>query len=287
MSQPTSTFQGSSSHLNMVIVSPTSTSPSSLSKQNSAVSIETTYLPLKQPSSMLEVTVAHSERSTNELSIVEPERKTYREQLSQTRIYDYSEEGKSDKIYRKSILYDLMKYDIREDVKHEADKIFSELNATLKSIQRIKAIIICLYEAYRVKIPGAPKTIKKIAEMVGYRGKLTRCNAAMYYRGSRYRRPSKIHDARDYITEYLRHFSIDESQSIEIRSIADYVIEKDIEEDEILADKRPTIVAIALIKYYFNIHGIKYDQTVMIDLVDRQIATIDDVCSIIKRLDNE
>lgn len=220
-----------------------------------------------------------------EIAELQPEDMTYQQRMENTTMCDYSELEHKDDMKKKSIKTDLGSYDIPDDIKRKADEIFMKFNAVCKGSQRKKAIISCLHEAYRIS-DCVPMSKKQIAQMIGYEGDLNRCDLLMYHSSSTYVRESRYRGPLEFIPSFLDQFQVAEEHWDEIMTMAKEVIAKDDEENEDLDQKKPNIVAIAFIKYYFDTNGIAYDGEKMMNTIDRKMATIDEVIHIIQDLEN-
>jgi len=70
----------------------------------------------------------------------------------------------SDKIVVKSILQDMVSFDISPDIKEKANDVYNMLDiSTKRGGRRKKVVFFCLYEAHRLmRIPIDPKDLAKI-----------------------------------------------------------------------------------------------------------------------------
>lgn len=170
----------------------------------------------------------------------------------------------------KSILSDLDKINISDDVRIEAERIFQQLETNTKRGKRRKKLLFyCIFNAYlSLKQSKDPKYV---AELVGIAPtEMSKAFSMCSESQTNYRPPSVFHSPIDFIPEYHRKVGLDESCLDSVLDLAKTILKKDPD----LNENYPQVVAAGILLYYMTINGVSVNKKEFSKLVRRSEMTI-------------
>lgn len=156
----------------------------------------------------------------------------------------------------KSILSDLSKIQIPDNIKVEAEKIFQQLDLRTKRGKRRKRLLFyCVYNAY--KTLGQTKDPKIVASVVGIANKeitkaFSMCSAVQ----TNYQPPTKQHSPEEYIQNCMDLVGLNQDCYQDVVEKCQIVLNA----DPSLEEEYPQNVAIAVVYLYIIINGGKLDR---------------------------
>ena len=179
------------------------------------------------------------------------------------------------------IMDELAIYPVSDDIKFQANQVFFSLNSpTKRGAKRQNMIFYCLYKAYKdlniVKSPG------EIASMVG----ITQNQMQRAITQNTISNDVTISTPIDMIKPFCN--ALDFHISVEsVEEKAKEIIDKSINSLYNLNETSPVNTAAAILLYYLNIHGCKYDKAEFSRILKVPIASINSIYTIIERLDTQ
>ena len=182
----------------------------------------------------------------------------------------------------KSILPDLEKLRIPDDVKNEAERIFQQLElSTKRGYRRKRLVFYCIYSAY--KTLGRAHDPKKIAKLVGIKTTemskaLSMCSPAQ----TNFQPPSVYHTPKDFIPEYHQMVNLSPSCLDEVLSLCDTISELDPE----ILEGNPQVVAAGMLMYFMQINGMSVNRKAFAQNVSVSEMTINKMFNQISKIHN-
>ena len=151
----------------------------------------------------------------------------------------------------RSILTDLDKLNIPNDIKVEAEGVFRQLNTNTKRGRRRKKLLFCcIFMAY-TKL-GQPKDPKSIADLVGISStEMTKAFSMCSESQTNYKTPIVHWSPLDFIPEYIEPIGLELECLDDILELGKEILDKDSE----LLESYPQVVAGCIIMYYMHING--------------------------------
>ena len=164
---------------------------------------------------------------------------------------DFSKCHQMTKKADRSILTDLDKLNIPNDIKVEAEGVFRQLNTNTKRGRRRKKLLFyCIFMAY-TKL-GQPKDPKAIADLVGISStEMTKAFSMCSESQTNYKTPIVHWSPLDFIPEYIEPVGLELDCLDDVLKLGREVLEKDAE----LYESYPQVVAGCIIMYYMSING--------------------------------
>ena len=175
------------------------------------------------------------------------------------------------KLSERSIILDLDKIDIPEDVRNMSEQIFQQLETNTKRGRRRKKLLFyCIFNAY--KELGHPQDPKLIAELVGISAtEMTKAFSMCSELQTNYKPSSVFYSPLDYISiEFLEEVGLDEQCLDDILKLGQSILEKDPD----LYENYPQVVAAGIILYYMTINGATVNKKEFARVVKRSEMTI-------------
>jgi transcription initiation factor TFIIIB Brf1 subunit/transcription initiation factor TFIIB len=216
----------------------------------------------------------------NEINIEEEDEKIGEEIISiQTNGKFYTQIKNTNK----TIKNDLEQYKIPEEIKNEANRIYTNLKINTKRGRRRKLLIFyCIFNAY--KSFNKPKDPKMVAEIVGIKPNeipkaLSMCSFKMPYTN---KITNKLSTPIDFIKDYLNIININSTALPKIIEFAENILK----ENPKLLVLYPQVVASGILYYYLIINGGQIDKKVFADAVKLSEMTISKIYNIISTSHN-
>lgn len=183
----------------------------------------------------------------------------------------------------KSILTDLDKLNIPDEVKTEAERIFQRLETNTKRGKRRKKLLFyCVFHAYSSL--GPSKDPKAIAELVGISStEMSKAFSMCSESQTNYKPPTAFHSPLEFIPEYLQLIGLDPICLGSIIDIANDILSKDPE----LAENYPQVVAAGILLYYMTINGVIINKKEFAKMVRRSEMTISKIYKRISQIHNQ
>lgn len=152
----------------------------------------------------------------------------------------------------KSILPDLDKLNIPDDIRIEAEGVFRELKTnTKRGRRRRKLLFYCIFVAY-TKL-GQPKDPKTIADMVGISStEMTKAFSMCSESQTNYKSPIVHWSPMDFIPEYLEQIGLEMDCLDDVMKLSQNILDKDPD----LYESYPQVVAGGILMYYMTINGV-------------------------------
>ena len=151
----------------------------------------------------------------------------------------------------RSILTDLDKLNVPNDIKVEAEGVFRQLNTNTKRGRRRKKLLFyCIFIAY-TKL-GQPKDPKAIADLVGISStEMTKAFSMCSESQTNYKTPIVHWSPLDFIPEYIESVGLELDCLDDVVKLGTEILRKDPE----LLESYPQVVAGCIIMYYMTING--------------------------------
>ncbi len=161
------------------------------------------------------------------------------------------------KLKERSIMKDMLSMNCSEDIKKEANKIFLNMNVTIKRGKRRKKIVFfCIYQAYKnFDIPCDPKVIAKIVNIETK--EITKAFSLCSETETGYRPTPRRYTPVDFIPVYFPLTNLTSDNMQNIIELTKEILEK----SEDLYDAFPQTVAASILMYYMKINGVEYDKS--------------------------
>jgi len=186
------------------------------------------------------------------------------------------------KITEKSILPDLLKINIPDDIRNEAEKIFQQLKTnTKRGKRRKKMLFYCIFNAY--KSLGQPQDPKVIAELVGISAtEITKALSMCSESQTNYRPIAVFRQPLDFIPIYHSEVGLNPDCLSSVLELAHSILNKDPD----LYDEYPQVVAAGILHYYMTINGVSVDKKQFAKIFKKSEMTITKMFKRICNIDN-
>lgn len=183
----------------------------------------------------------------------------------------------------RSIMNDLEKLNLPEDVKLEAERIFHRLSTSTKRGKRRKKLLFyCIFNAYNML--GQPQDPKFIAELVDISPtEMTKAFSMCSEIQTNYRPPNIHKTPLDFLPQHIQRVGLDSTCTDDIMALGSEVLLKDPE----LYEHYPQVVAAGILLYYLTINGISVDKKKFAELFRRSEMTIVKMFKRISQVHNE
>jgi transcription initiation factor TFIIIB Brf1 subunit/transcription initiation factor TFIIB len=170
----------------------------------------------------------------------------------------------------RTILPDLDKIQISDEIKYQAEKIFKQLGTgTRRGLKRKKLLFYCVYNAY--KSLGILEDANTVADLVGIPySEITKAFSLFSEGKTLYRAPITFRTPIDFIHKYYSEVGLGPESLRPLLDIAEEVLELDPELDE----NYPQVVAAGIIFYYLTINGISVNKEEFAKLIGKSPMTI-------------
>jgi transcription initiation factor TFIIIB Brf1 subunit/transcription initiation factor TFIIB len=170
----------------------------------------------------------------------------------------------------KTILADLDRINIPDDIKIEAERIYQQLDTNTKRGKRRKKLLFyCISKAYLSL--NQPKDPKYVAELVGISAtQISKAHSMCSESQTNYKPPCVRLTALDFIPEYHQKVGLDKSCLSSVISLANEILNKDPE----LNENYPQVVAAGILLYYMTINGLTVNKKDFSKIVLRSEMTI-------------
>lgn len=154
----------------------------------------------------------------------------------------------------RSILPDLEKLNVPDDIKIEAEGVFRQLNTnTKRGRRRRKLLFYCIFMAY-TKL-GQPKDPKSIADMVGISStEMTKAFSMCSESQTNYKSPIVHWSPLDFIPEYIEAVGVQLDCLDDVLKLGEEILQKDPD----LHESYPQVVAGGILMYYMTIRGVEH-----------------------------
>lgn len=186
------------------------------------------------------------------------------------------------KVSTRTIIPDLNKYRIPDDIKNEADSIFHRIGApTKRGNERNKMLFFCVYMAYKEKGHQImPATLAK--EMGLAPGQANKSLTTFSEVQTGYRPRSKKTLPVDLLPELCEKLQLDHITS-EVMETAREILKK----APLLLEEFPSKVAAGILRYYTEINGIQINPVEFQTVVGFSDVTINDIHDRVSAIHNQ
>lgn len=203
-----------------------------------------------------------------------------------------SPKSPNDKKHNKTIIKELNKFKIPDNIKLQADLIYNKLNlATRRGKRRKQMLFFCIYNAYKeLNIPPFPI---KIAEIVGLKKNEINKSFSMFSELQTGYKPRNLNlTALDMLPELCKSLGFNDNDIELCISVGKEIIDNDIKNNssnlnERLDQEYPQVVATGILRYFTEINGIDINKKKFADNVcisDNAIKNIKDKVSMIHNM---
>lgn len=177
----------------------------------------------------------------------------------------------------KSILSDLNRFNISDEIKNEAEHIFQQLTTgTRRGNKRKKLLFYCVYNAY--KSLGIIEDAKTIANLIGIpHSDITKSFSLYSETKTNYQPPASFRTPTDFIYKYYSEAGLSSDCLQPLLSLTDEVLASDPD----LYESYPQVVACGIIVYYMTINGASVDRKKLAKMAGKSDMTLS---KIIKRI---
>ena len=177
----------------------------------------------------------------------------------------------------KSILTDLNRFNISDEIKNEAEHIFQQLTTgTRRGNKRKKLLFYCVYNAY--KSLGIIEDAKTIANLIGIpHSDITKSFSLYSETKTNYQPPASFRTPTDFIYKYYSEAGLSSDCLQPLLSLTDEVLASDPD----LYESYPQVVACGIIVYYMTINGASVDRKKLAKMAGKSDMTLS---KIIKRI---
>lgn len=196
---------------------------------------------------------------------------------------EFSKSHTMTKSTEKTILPDLEKLDIPNDVKIEAERIFRKLETNTKRGRRRKKLLFyCIFTAYTIL--NQPKDPKSIAELVDISStQITKAFSMCSESQTNYKAPNVNWTPIDFIPQYLESCGLSPDCEEEVIQFAKEILDKDPD----LYESYPQVVAAGILQYYMTINGaININKKKFADIFKKSEMTISKMYKKIAQIHN-
>lgn len=170
----------------------------------------------------------------------------------------------------RSILPDLNRINVGDEIKETAEQIFKQLDTTTKrGNKRKKLIFYCVYNAY--KSLGIIEDAKTIADVVGIaHTDITKAFSLYSEAKTNYQAPVTFHTPSDFIHKYYKEAGLSPECLEPLLNLAEEVLELDPE----LYESYPQVVAAGIILYYMTINGVAVNKKEFAKIIGKSEMTV-------------
>lgn len=178
----------------------------------------------------------------------------------------------------KSIIDDIAKLEVPDEIKELANNIYYELNCPLRRGRNRKRLLFyCIASAYhRLSIPYDPRRLAKLINIpLNDINRSIKIGSEILLRGE-----SICYNALDFIPIYHKELGLDESILPDIINTANRILNNN------PIDGYPQAVAAAIMLYYLTTHGYNVDIKRFAELTNRSSMTIKKIYDNIAYIDN-
>lgn len=171
----------------------------------------------------------------------------------------------------RTILPDLDELLLPGNIKIEANEIYKKMNLDSRrsgrTARRKKLLFLCVYHAYTsLQLPCDPKVV---AEIVGIKTKdINKAFGLMH--SSSYKPEAKFYKPVDFLPEYCKNCRLNEESCKNVILLAEEIWRKGTD----LNRSFPQVVAVGILMYYLDIHGIVYSPSLFTQMVKKAEATL-------------
>ena len=172
-----------------------------------------------------------------------------------------------------SLLNDLSKLQISDQIKNEAESIYQSLHKdTKRKTNRKRQIFYCLYRAYHDS--GEVKEPTEIAKIVGLKSSEINAAFALFSQiQTGYPNPIVQRTPQDFVPGILQSVGVDLEDRSALMELFDEILQK----DPSLLEEFPQAVAGAIIFYYLEINGVPISKKDVAKSVNRSEMTLQKV----------
>lgn len=183
----------------------------------------------------------------------------------------------------RSILDELKKYPLPEDIIERADVIYKSMKKqTSRGAVRKKLFFYCVYNAYvELKINVDPRELgKKIFGLTD--GDIKKSYTKFSGISTGYNPPSVNFTAKDHISDFVKALSLSEELETEVMELCDSIYSK----DSRLKEMNSQTVASGIFKYFLLIKAIPIEKEKLVEITGRSTVTIDIMFKRVSIIDN-
>lgn len=183
----------------------------------------------------------------------------------------------------RSILPDLARYPLTDDIKNMADVIYNKMRPqTRRGKVRTQMIFYCVYCAHlELKREVNPVKLGKVFDLTP--GQVQKCHSMFAPLQTGYFPPALTTTPLRYLPDYCRDLQLSQDAIEFINTLAQNVLRK----DQTLNEENPQTVAAGILRYYVMITGIVVeDLQKLSEITGRSTVTIEAMCRRISNVDN-
>lgn len=183
----------------------------------------------------------------------------------------------------KSIMEDMAKLNLSEQIKKRADLIYNKMNTGVnRGSIRKKLTFFCIYCAHlELGLPCDPVKLGKECGLDS--NQVQRCQSKFSPLQTGYTPPKTVSSPIHYIGVYASELGLTEQCQNDVVEHFKILCDKKSE----ISEKNPQTVAAAFLKYYCTVNGIEFDNNnILSEITCRSKGTIDSVFKIVSEIDN-
>lgn len=183
----------------------------------------------------------------------------------------------------RTILNDLERYSLPEDIKIQADIIYNKMRYQVRRGKiRFQMLFFCVYYAH-IELGRDVNPVQLGATFNLTQGEVQRCDSLFSPLQTGYHPPSTNMSPLNYLPDYCQGMDLSSDAVDDIISLSSSILKK----DRSLLQENPQTVAAGLLKYYLVTNGIMMDDVTKISKVtNRSSVTIDTMYRMIATIDN-
>lgn len=195
---------------------------------------------------------------------------------------DYSNCHAIPKYSDKSIISDLDKINIPDEIKNLSEQIFQQLDTNTKRGRRRKKLLFyCIFNAYNQI--GQPQDPKFIAELVGIsHTEMTKAFSMCSELQTNYKPNTTFHSPLEFVEQYHEQIGLDPKCLPDVLVLGTEILKKDPD----LNENYPQVVAAGILLYYMTINGASINKKEFSKIVRRSEMTISKVLKRIVHVHN-
>ena len=185
---------------------------------------------------------------------------------------------------QRTILPDLVPYDLPEEIKNQADAIYNKMTPRVhRNKIRIQLLFYCVYCAYlELRIDVNPMSLGEVFGLT--QGEVQKCYSIFSPLKTDYSPPCNNISPISYFPDFCSRFGLSDEARNDLVKLANNILKK----EPALYQDHPQTVAAGIFRYYTLLNGItSEDNSLLVKVTKRSLATIDVVCKKIQLIDNK